>query len=109
MTYDDRRPALSITRNVAEVLAEHVTLQMECIDRMYLNLYVPILQTEGGVAHFFREHRGHSFASSSLMRPMTERFVQRIEDFTECEGIVHISDHCEHPFRSIVIACFGPL
>lgn len=82
---------MSITRNVAEVLAEHVTLQMECIDRMYLNLYVPILQTEGGVAHFFREHRGHSFASSSLMRPMTERFVQRIEDFAQGEGIELIS------------------
>ena len=52
MTYDNRRPAMSITRNVAEVLAEHVTLEMECIDRMYLNLYVPMLQTEGGVAYF---------------------------------------------------------
>jgi hypothetical protein len=91
MTYDDRRPAMSISRNVAEVLAEHVTLQMECIDRMYLNLYVPILQTEGGVAHFFREHRGHSFASSALMGPMTERFVQRIEDFAKGEGIELIS------------------
>jgi hypothetical protein len=32
-----------------------VTLDLECIDRMYLNAYIPILQTEGGVEYFFRE------------------------------------------------------
>jgi hypothetical protein len=78
---------MSITRNVAQVLAEHVTLEVECIDRMYLNLYVPVLQTEGGIAYFWRQHRGHSFASSALMAPMTRRFVERIEEFARNEGI----------------------
>jgi hypothetical protein len=49
---------MTIPHSVAEVLAEHVTLELECIDRMYLNLYVPMLQTEQGVAWFFRHHRG---------------------------------------------------
>src|SRR5215204_445171 len=39
-------PAMTIARSVAEVLDQHVTLELECIDRMYLNLYVPILQAE---------------------------------------------------------------
>jgi hypothetical protein len=91
MTNVDWRPAMSITRNVAQVLAEHVTLEVECIDRMYLNLYVPILQTEGGISHFWREHRGHRFASSALMGPMTNRFVDRIEMFAQNERVDMIS------------------
>lgn len=82
---------MSIARNVSQVLDEHVTLEVECIDRMYLNLYVPLLQTEGGIAYFFRHHRGNMFASSALMAPMTRRFVQRVEDFAQAEGIDLIS------------------
>jgi hypothetical protein len=72
---------------VAEVLEEHVTLELESIDRMYLNLYVPMLQTEGGVAHFWREHRGYKFASSALMAPMSDAFIASIESFAAKEGI----------------------
>ncbi|HEY3233919.1 MAG TPA: hypothetical protein VGJ84_04350 [Polyangiaceae bacterium] len=31
---------MSVARSFAELLDEHVTLELECIDRMYLNLYV---------------------------------------------------------------------
>jgi hypothetical protein len=78
---------MTVARSVAEVLADHVELEVECIDRMYLNAYVPLLQTEGGVAYFFREHRGHRFASSSLMAPMTRAFVAAIERFAAAEGV----------------------
>lgn len=44
---------MSIPRTVAEILREHVTLEVEGIDRMYLNVYVPALQRAGGVASFF--------------------------------------------------------
>jgi len=64
---------MTVARTVAEILAQHVTLEVECIDRMYMNLYIPMLQTEGGVAHFWRKHRGHAFASSALMAPMTNK------------------------------------
>ena len=39
-------PKMSLPRSVAEVLAEHVTLEVEGIDRMYLNVYIPGLQRE---------------------------------------------------------------
>ena len=58
---------MSLPRSVAEILREHVTLEVEGIDRMYLNTYVPGLQYESGVAAFFRRHRGYPFASSVLM------------------------------------------
>jgi hypothetical protein len=78
---------MTVARSVAEVLERHMTLELESIDRMYLNVYIPILQTTGGVAYFFREQRGHHFPSSSLMAPMTEAFVASIERFAEQEGI----------------------
>jgi len=43
-----------LPRSAAEILAEHVTLEVECIDRMYLNLYQPKLQHELGVVGFFK-------------------------------------------------------
>ncbi len=52
---------MTLARSAAEVLAEHVQFELECIDRLYLNLYVPILQQEAGVAWFWRHHRGAKF------------------------------------------------
>ena len=82
---------MAIAQSGAEVLKSHVTLELEGIDRMYLNLYVPRLQHERGVSNFFRYHRGHQFASSALMAPMTRGFVTLIETFVEAHGVPLIS------------------
>lgn len=78
---------MSVPRSVAEVLNQHVTLEVEGIDRMYLNVYVPQLQREQGVAGFFRFHRGHQFASSVLMDPISKTFVAALEQFAKREQI----------------------
>ena len=65
-----------IKQTIGELLQEKVVLDIEGIDRMYLNLYQPMLQTGGGVATFFREeHRGAKVASTALMSPMTKTFM----------------------------------
>jgi hypothetical protein len=74
---------MSLPRTAAEILQKHVTLAVEGIDRMYLNVYVPQLQTDRGVVGFFRFHRGYAFASTALMAPMTTAFVEEIERFVE--------------------------
>jgi hypothetical protein len=78
---------MSIARSVAEVLADHVTFELESIDRMYLNVYVPQLQHELGVVSFFRFHRGHTFASSVLMDPISKAFIAAIGQFAAARGI----------------------
>lgn len=78
---------MSLARSVAEILREHVTLELEGIDRLYLNVYVPQLQTEGGVAAFFRRHRGQPFASSALMEPISQAFIRLIERFVTAQGV----------------------
>jgi hypothetical protein len=78
---------MSLPRSVADILREHVTLEVEGIDRLYLNAYVPGLQYESGVAAFFRQHRGHPFASSALMDPISKGFVAAIHAFAHAHGV----------------------
>jgi hypothetical protein len=78
---------MSVPQSVAEILNHHITFELECIDRMYLNVYVPALQCESGVVKFFRSHRGQPFASSALMDPITKSFVAATERFAKQEQI----------------------
>ena len=78
---------MSVPRSVAEVLSEHVTLEVEGIDRMYLNVYMPSLQREQGVVNFFRYHRGNPFVSSALMDPISKAFVADLEAFAQREDV----------------------
>ena len=78
---------MKVARSVAEILSQHTTLTLECIDRLYLNVYVPVLQRAAGAAYFFRKIRGCSVPSSALMGPMTRRFVAAVERFAERNGI----------------------
>lgn len=72
---------MKISQTVGEILTGHVTLEVECIDRMYLNLYVPGLQHVNGAVGFFRNHRKQPIASSALMAPISKKFVEAIERF----------------------------
>jgi len=72
---------MNLSKSVAELQREHVVLELECIDRMYLNAYVPQLTTEGGVAGFVRGYLGHRFASTKAVAQMTESFVESIMQF----------------------------
>ena len=78
---------MNVARNAAEVLAKHTTLELECIDRMYLNVYVPMLQSGAGTAHFFRKIRGKPVPSSALMEPMTRGFVAAIKRYAATAGV----------------------
>jgi hypothetical protein len=73
----------STPQSVAEVLRDHVVLEVEGIDRMYLNVYVPALQAVEGVLKFIRIHRGHPVASTAMVEPITRRFVESIEHYTQ--------------------------
>jgi hypothetical protein len=74
---------MSIPRSVADVIQKHVVLEVEGIDRMYLNVYQPKLQTEKAAACFFRFHRKQPVASSALMGVMTNAFLNQVDDFLQ--------------------------
>lgn len=82
---------MNIPKSVGDVIQKHVLLEVEGIDRMFLNVYQPRLQHDRGAAAFFRYHRGQTFASSQLMAPMTRAFVIGIERFAEKNEIPLVS------------------
>src|SRR5262249_6935092 len=84
-------PLMSVPRTVAAVLRDHVTLEVEGIDRMYLNVYMADLQREQGVVWFLRHHRGHPFASSALLDPISKAFIAGIEAFVRDNHLPLIS------------------
>ena len=47
---------MSVARSVHDVLSDHVQFEVECIDRMYVNVYVPQLQYAAGLVGYV--HRG---------------------------------------------------
>ena len=82
---------MTLARSVADVLADHVSFEVESIDRMYLNVWVPRLAYGGGVSGFFVAHRGHAYASTALMDPMTKAFVADIPGFVAARGLELVS------------------
>ena len=74
---------MSVPQTVAEILSKHVVLEVESIDRMYLNVYVPQLQAVEGTLKFIRIHRGHKVASTHMVEPITRQFVAAIESFAK--------------------------
>jgi hypothetical protein len=73
--------------NVNDLLEGHVTLDLECLDRIYLNAYVPGLQVPGQVVSFFTAHRGEKIPSPVLMERNGNRFRKAVRDFAEANGV----------------------
>src|SRR5712691_1616166 len=71
----------------ADMIAGHVTLDISCLDRVYLNGYVAKLQTPGAVVYFFRDHRGKPIVSPALFEPIGEKFRRDIKDWAQASGI----------------------
>jgi hypothetical protein len=72
--------------NVAQVIRDHVTLTIDCVDRLYLNAYVPSLQRGDGVAAFLRQ-RGHIVPSPALFVEITATFNAALQAFCTAQGI----------------------
>lgn len=69
--------------NINDVLAAHVALEVECVDRLYLNAYAPGLQVGGQVVSFFTQHRGDPIPSPALMEKNGNRFRREVKAFAE--------------------------
>jgi len=80
-----------IRKSVAEVLKDHVVLELEGIDRMYLNGYVPSLQTGAGFAYFLQTQLDCRVPSTFMIAPMSKEFVAAIERFVKAEGVDLVS------------------
>jgi hypothetical protein len=73
--------------NVNEILRDHVTLTVDCMDRIYLNGYIPNLQMPGQLVNFLIKHRGNPIPSPALLGKIGDQFVQAIQDYAQENGI----------------------
>jgi hypothetical protein len=75
------------TVTAAQVLDGHVTLDLECLDRIYLNGYVPNLQVGGQVVTFLTQHLCNPIPSPALFAPIGDRFRQAVARFADQHAI----------------------
>jgi hypothetical protein len=78
---------MTLPRTVSEVLAEHTVFEIECIDRMYLNVYVPQLQHPAGIVSYVRCQLGLPIASTAPLAKITDAFSAAVRRFAVDQGV----------------------
>ena len=73
--------------SIPELLHDHVTLEVECLDRLYLNGYIGQLATSGGLVTFMREQLGKPIPSPVVLGQISERFREAVKLLAERERI----------------------
>src|ERR1043165_211142 len=71
----------AVMPNVETLLRDHVTLQVDCIDRLYLNGYVPVLQRPQNLWWYLVKHKGYPVPSPVLLKKWVDTFVADIRGF----------------------------
>src|SRR6266704_5549730 len=70
----------------ATLLRDHITLTCRSIDRLFLQAYVPKLQTVGQVCQFLTG-RGFKIPSSAAFGQIGEAYVAAIHRWAQAEGV----------------------
>src|SRR6266571_2523077 len=73
--------------NVNDMLDGHVSLDLECLDRIYLNAYVPNLQVGGQVVGFLTQHLGNPIPSPATFAKLGNAFRAAVERFAATHQI----------------------
>ena len=82
--------------SIPELLNRHVALEVECLDRLYLNGYIGSLATSGGLVGFMREQLGKPIPSPVVLGQITEKFREAVKSMAEREQIpIYQFDHKE--------------
>src|ERR1700728_3199862 len=59
--------------SIPELLHDHVTLEVECLDRLYWNGYIGRLATSGGLVTFMQQQLGKPIPSPVVLGQVTEK------------------------------------
>lgn len=76
----------SVPVTVNDVLDGHVALDLQCLDRLYLNGYLAQLQVGGQVIQFL-SHRGYPVPSPACLQQIGDAFRRRVASFAEANHI----------------------
>ena len=79
--------AMTVARTVADVLDDHVVFEVECIDRMYCNVYVPGLQYPAGLVAFVHRQLGLPIASTAPLGKISDEFAGGLRRFARDHAV----------------------
>ena len=71
----------------ATLLRDHITLTCRSIDRIFLQAYVPKLQSVGQVCLFLNRQRGYPIPSSAAFGQIGEAYVAAVHRWAEANGV----------------------
>ena len=78
---------MTVARTVADVLTDHVVFEVECIDRMYLNVYVPGLQYAAGLVAFVHRQLDLPIASTAPLGKISDGFSAAMHRFARDQQV----------------------
>ncbi len=78
---------MTLPRTVADVLTDHVVFEVECIDRMYLNVYVPGLQYAAGLVAFVHRQLDLPIASTAPLGKISDGFTAGMHRFARDQHV----------------------
>jgi hypothetical protein len=81
---------MTVARSVADVLAEHSVFEVECIDRMFCNVYVPGLQYAAGLVAYVHRQLELPIASTAPLARITEAFDKAVHRFAREHGLAWV-------------------
>src|SRR6476661_2809568 len=77
---------MAASATVNDLLDDHVVLDLECLDRIYLNGYVPTLQVGGQVVNL-KAHLGYPIPSPAILEKIGTHFRRDVKQFAEDNSI----------------------
>jgi len=84
---------MGATVTVNDLLDGHVVLDLESLDRIYLNGYVPSLQVGGQVVSFMTRHLGLPIPSPAVLEKIATKFRRRVDSFAQANEIPVVKFH----------------
>ena len=78
---------MTVARSVGDVSREHVVFEVDCIDRMYLNVYVPGSQYAAGLVGYVHRQLGLPIASTAPLAKITDAFSAAVRRFARTGAV----------------------
>src|ERR1039458_7041595 len=88
---------------IPELLDGHITLEVECLDRLYLNGYIGRLATGPELSMFMRNQLGKPVPSPVVLGQVSERFREAVKTLAEREDDIANNFRKQRPVRDAVV------
>ena len=72
---------MTVARSVTDGLTEHVLFEIDCVDRMYCNVYVPQLQYAAGLVGYVHRQLALPIASTAPLARITGALDKAVHRF----------------------------